>query len=48
MVANIVKLCIKPKAKERMYQANGITYTVMPKSLDEGEQNMRTRIERII
>ena len=27
---------------------NGITYTVTPKYLDEGEDNMRTRFERII
>ena len=27
---------------------NGITYTVTPKYLDEGEHNMRTRFERII
>ena len=48
MVANIEKLCIKPRAKERTYQVNGITYTVTPKYLDEGEHNMRTRFERII
>ena len=48
MVANNVKLCIKPRAKERTYQVNGITYTVTPKYLDEGEHNMRTRFERII
>ena len=45
MIANIN---IKPRAKERTYQVNGITYTVMPKYLDEGEDNMRTRFERII
>ena len=45
MVANIN---IKSKAKERTYQVNGITYTVTPKYLDEGEDNMRTRFERII
>ena len=48
MVANIEKLCIKPRAKERTYQVNGITYTVTPKYLDEGEHNIRTRFERII
>ena len=45
MVANIN---IKSRAKERTYQVNGITYTVTPKYLDEGEDNMRTRFERII
>ena len=45
MVANIN---IKPRATERTYQVNGITYTVTPKYLDEGEDNMRTRFERII
>ena len=45
MVANI---SIKSKAKERTYQVNGITYIVTPKYLDEGEDNMRTRFERII
>ena len=48
MTANIVELCIKPRAKERTYQGNGITYTVTPKYLDEGEHNIRTRFERII
>ena len=48
MVANIEKLCIKPRAKERTYQVNGITYTVTPKYLEEGEHNIRTRFERII
>ena len=48
MVANIVKLCIKPRAKERTYQVNGITYTVTPKYLDKGEHNIRMRFERII
>ena len=48
MVANIEKLFIKPRAKERTYQVNGITYTVTPKYLDEGEHNIRTRFERII
>ena len=48
MVANIEKLCIKPRAKERTYQVNGITYIVTPKYLDEGEQNVKTRFERII
>ena len=45
MVANIN---IKSKAKERTYQVNGIAYTVTPKYLDEGDDNMRTRFERII
>ena len=45
MVANIN---IKSKTKERTYQVNGITYIVTPKYLDEGEDNMRTRFERII
>ena len=45
MVANIN---IKSKAKERTYQVNGITYIVTPKYLDEGDDNMRTRFERII
>ena len=48
MVANIEKLFVKPKARERTYQVNGITYIVTPKYLDEGEHNMRTRFERII
>ena len=48
MIADIVKLCIKLRAKERTYQVNGITYTVTPKYLDEGEHNIRTRFERII
>ena len=48
MVANIEKLFIKPRAKERTYQVNGITYIVTPKYLDEGEQNVKTRFERII
>ena len=48
MVANVKELCIKPRAKERTYQVNGITYTVTPKYLDEGEHNMRTRFEGII
>ena len=48
MVANIQKLFVKPKARERSYQVNGITYIVTPKDLDEGEHNMRTRFERII
>ena len=48
MVANIQKLFVKPKARERSYQVNGITYIVTPKYLDEGEDNMRTRFERII
>ena len=48
MVANIEKFFVKPKARERSYQVNGITYIVTPKYLDEGEDNMRTRFERII
>ena len=48
MVANIQKLFVKPKARERSYQVNGITYIVTPKYLDEGDDNMRTRFERII
>ena len=48
MPANVEKLFIKPRAKERAYQVNGITYIVMPKYLDEGEQNVKTRFERII
>ena len=48
MVANVKELCIKPRAKERTYQVNGITYTVTPKYLDEGEDNVRMRFERII
>ena len=48
MVADIQKLFVKPKARERSYQVNGITYIVTPKYLDEGEQNIRTRFERII
>ena len=45
MVANIN---IKSKTKERTYQVNGITYIVTPQYLDEGEDNMRTRFERIV
>ena len=48
MPANVEKIFIKPRAKERTYQVNGITYTVTPKYLDEGEQNVKTRFERII
>ena len=48
MPANVEKLFIKPRAKERTYQVNGITYIVTPKYLDEGEQNVKTRFERII
>ena len=48
MLANVEKLFIKPRAKERTYQVNGITYIVVPKYLDEGEQNVKTRFERII
>ena len=45
MVADIN---VKSRAKERTYQVNGITYIVTPKYLDDGEDNMRTRFERII
>ena len=48
MVANIEKLFVKTKARDRSYQVNGITYIVTPKYLDEGDDNMRTRFERII
>ena len=48
MPANVEKLFIKPRAKERTYQVNGITYIVTPKYLDEGKENMRTRFEKII
>ena len=48
MVANVKELFVKPRAKERTYQVNGITYIVTPKYLDEGDDNMRTRFERII
>ena len=48
MVANMKEIFVKPRAKERTYQVNGITYTVTPKYLDEGEDNMRTRFERSI
>ena len=48
MVADVKELFIKPKARKRSYQVNGITYIVTPKYLDEGEDNMRTRFERII
>ena len=48
MVANMKEIFVKPRAKERTYQVNGITYIVTPKYLDEGEDNMRTRFERII
>ena len=48
MPANVEKLFIKPRAKERTYQVNGITYIVAPKYLDEDKENMRTRFERII
>ena len=44
----VVNINVKSRARERTYQVNGITYTVTPKYLDEGEQNMRTRFERII
>ena len=48
MVVNKDKIFIKPKARERSYHVNGITYIVTPKYLDEGKENMRTRFERII
>ena len=48
MVVNKDKIFIKPKARERSYQVNGITYIVTPKYLDEGEPNVKTRFERII
>ena len=48
MVVNKDKIFIKPKARERSYQVNGITYIVTPKYLDEGELNVKTRFERII
>ena len=48
MVVNMDKIFIKPKARERSYQVNGITYIVSPKYLDEGEPNVKTRFERII
>ena len=48
MVVNKDKIFIKPKAIERSYQVNGITYIVTPKYLDEGEPNVKTRFERII
>ena len=48
MVVNKDKIFVKPRARERSYQVNGITYIVMPKYLDEGKENMRTRFERII
>ena len=48
MVANMKEIFVKPRAKERTYQVNGITYTVTPKYLNEGDQNIRTRFERII
>lgn len=42
------KLEIVKRVRERSYQVNGITYIVAPKYLDEGEQNVKTRFERII
>ena len=48
MVVNKDKIFIKPKARERSYQVNGITYIVTPKYLDEGEPNVKTRFEKII
>ena len=44
----VAKINVKSRAKERTYQVNGITYIVTPKYLDEGEQNVKTRFERII
>ena len=44
----IKKLDIVKRVRERSYQVNGITYIVTPKYLDDGEDNMRTRFERII
>ena len=44
----VAKINVKSRAKERTYQVNGSTYTVTPKYLDESEQNIRTRFERII
>ena len=44
----VAKINVKSRAKERTYQVNGITYIVTPKYLDESEQNIRTRFERII
>ena len=50
MLANTMtkKLEILKRVRERSYQVNGITYIVTPKYLDEGEQNVKTRFERII
>ena len=48
MPANVEKLFIKPRAKERTYQVNGITYIVTPTYLDEGKENVKTRFERIV
>ena len=48
MVVNKDKIFIKPKARERSYQVNGITYIVTPTYLDEGKENVKTRFERII
>ena len=42
------KLEIVKRERERSYQVNGITYIVVPKYLDEGEQNVKTRFERIV
>ena len=42
------KLEIVKRVRERSYQVNGITYIVTPKYLDKGEQNVKTRFERII
>ncbi len=44
----IKKLDIVKRVRERSYQVNGITYIVTPKYLDESEQNVKTRFERII
>ena len=50
MSANIMtkKLEIVKRIRERTYQVNGITYIVTPRYLDDGEQNVKTRFERII
>ena len=42
------KLEIVKRVRDRSYQVNGITYIVTPRYLDEGEQNVKTRFERII
>lgn len=47
MIANTI-ITVKPRARKRSYQINGITYIVEPKYLDEGGQNIKTRFEKII